>query len=182
MQELLRLHAEDKLNDVQKLWFRESRPPEELYDCEADPYNINNLADDPAYADDMERMRLAMDAWRLASRDMGDISEYAMKEMAWPGGEQPATARPHFVPNTEGNRNSELADQGGQYTHPMTVSLYCATQGASIAYSMDKGEEPNWKLYTGPIRLSQGTTAIRSKAIRYGFKHSEEVTAVFEVQ
>jgi hypothetical protein len=183
MQELLRLHAEDKLEGPQKLWFSETRPPEELYDCEADPYQINNVIDDPGYASTLNRMRLAMNTWRMASRDMGDISEYAMKEMMWPGGEQPETAPPHFVPNAPGNRNKEMTDQGGTFDGPMTLSLYCATQGASIAYTLEEGEDDvQWLLYNGPIRLKNGTTTVRAKAIRYGFKHSEEVEAVFEVE
>ncbi|MEZ4700261.1 MAG: sulfatase [Rhodothermales bacterium] len=37
MKLLLRFHAENRLTGAQKLWFRSSRPPEELYDTEADP-------------------------------------------------------------------------------------------------------------------------------------------------
>jgi hypothetical protein len=182
MQELLRLSAEDNLVGAPQLWFRDTRPPEELYDCVNDPHQIRNLADDPAYGDVLQRMRNAVDEWRIRTRDMGDISEYAMKEMMWPGGKQPVTARPHFVPNAPGNRNRQLADEGGEFDGPMTVSLYCATQGASLAYTFDAGANPSWKLYTGPIRLARGETLLRAKAIRYGFKHSEEARAKFLVR
>ncbi len=181
MQELLRLHAEDKLEGPQKLWFRESRPPEELYDCNKDPHNIHNLADDLEYQEVLVRMRNRLDQWRVESRDMGDLDERLIKELGWPDGEQPVTERPHFLPNAEGNRNAELADDGGNYLDPMTLSLYCATQGASMAYTLEDTAQPAWQLYTGPIRLAKGSTTIRAKAIRYGFKHSQEVKATFTV-
>ncbi len=182
MEELLRLHAEDKLEGPQKLWFQNTRPPEELYDSENDPHEINNLVNDPAYANELERMRKVLDEWRVESGDLGDLSEYQMKEFMWPGGEQPKTAIPHFIPNAPGNRNKEIADEGGTYEGPMTISLYCATQGASIAYTTEEGEEPHWLLYNGPIRLTEGSMTVRAKAIRYGFEHSDEVKATFEIQ
>lgn len=182
MKELLRLHAEDNLNDVQKIWFQNTRPPEELYDCDADPHQINNLAEDPAYHDELERLRNRLDLWRAETKDLGDISEYQMKEFNWPGGEQPVTSIPHFSPNTEGNRNANVMNQGGTLGYPATMTLFCPTQGASIAYTLDDSEDPHWLLYTGPIRLEKGETTIRAKAIRYGFKHSEEVKATFTVE
>lgn len=179
MQELLRLHAEDKLEGPQKLWFRNTRPPEELYDCITDPHNIHNLADDPSYQEVLVRMRNRLDQWRTETRDMGDLSESQIKELGWPDGVQPITSKPHFIPNAPGNRNAQLADVGGTYEGPITISLYCPTQGASLAYALEQSDPPNWKLYTGPIRLKSGSMTILAKAIRYGYKHSEEVSATF---
>lgn len=51
---------------------------------------------------------------------------------------------------------------------PMTLCLYCSTQGASIGYTFDKGPNPNWYLYTSPCKLSPGVMTVRTKAIRYG--------------
>lgn len=181
MQELLRLHAEGNLVGAQKFWFRNTRPPEELYDTENDPHNINNLAEDLQYQDVLNDMRIVLDEWRLTSGDMGDLSEYQMKEMMWPGGEQPVTSIPHFVPNTQENRKTSIMDEGGSLSTPCMMSLYCATQGASMVYTFDEGENPRWKLYNGPFKLQQGTTTIRAKAIRYGFKHSNELSATFVV-
>ncbi len=181
MQELLRLHAEDGLNDVQKLWFQNTKPAEELYDCEKDPHNIHNMAKDPAQKDILLRLRTSLDSWRVETKDKGDIDEALIKEQGWPNGIQPITSRPHFVPNDPGNRHQQLADEGGILQGPALISLYSATQGASIAYTLDSGEKPEWLLYTGPIRLGTGNTTIRTQAIRYGFKHSEIVEATFEV-
>ena len=60
MQEWLRLQAERKLTGPAALWMRTHRPAEELYDTTADPYQIENLADNPAHRTTLERMRHAV--------------------------------------------------------------------------------------------------------------------------
>lgn len=60
--------------------------------------------------------------------------------------------------------------------------LHCGTQGASIAYTTEEGEEPHWLLYCGPIRLQPGRTVLRTKAIRIGYKESEENRVVFQIK
>ena len=45
------------------------RPPEELYDLETDPHEVNNLADDPAHRDRLLEMRAATEAWQHETRD-----------------------------------------------------------------------------------------------------------------
>lgn len=181
MQELLRLKAEDKLDGPQKIWLADSRPPEELYDCRADPHQINNLADDPRYLKTLRQMRQVLDDWRARTGDMGDISEYEMVHRWYPDGVPPQTAKPVFIPNAPSNRGRTSTGTGATFQGPMLVKIYCATQGASFAYTMEDGDNPHWLLYTGPIRLPQGTTTIRTKAIRYGFKESDEAKGTFVV-
>ena len=48
-----------------------------------------------------------------------------------------------------------------------------------MAYKLE-GDE-HWRLYTEPIRLPEGETTIRAKAIRIGYLESEEVEATFVV-
>jgi hypothetical protein len=64
---------------------------------------------------------------------------------------------------------------------PAAVQLYCATQGASMAYTTEAHDSPRWRLYTGPIRLPPGTSTIRAVAIRIGYQQSEQRTASFTV-
>jgi N-sulfoglucosamine sulfohydrolase len=45
------------------------RPLEELYDLEADPHEICNLAGDPAHEQRLRSMRARVEAWQLATRD-----------------------------------------------------------------------------------------------------------------
>ena len=55
--------------------FFHEKPVEELYDTEKDPWEVNNLAGDPAYAKILERMRKAEMDWRRQIRDVGLIPE-----------------------------------------------------------------------------------------------------------
>ncbi|MBC8868654.1 MAG: sulfatase-like hydrolase/transferase [Planctomycetes bacterium] len=71
------LHEEGKLTPVQDRYFQ-PKPTEELYDPEADPHMIHNLADDPNCADVLRRMRQELHDWQLRTRDLGLMSEYEM--------------------------------------------------------------------------------------------------------
>ncbi len=177
MKELLRLHAEGKLKGAQKNWFISPRPAEELYDCEKDPHNINNLAKNPEFKDVLNRMSEAMDEWQLKTGDMGKLSEEIMLAQVWPEGTRPETSRPWLIPNTEGNRGQQrIQNEVDTLTAPATISLYCATQGASFSYTLDEGENPAWKLYYKPIRFdTPGEYTLRATAVRYGYLESEVI-------
>jgi N-sulfoglucosamine sulfohydrolase len=73
-----RLHDEGKLNDVQDRFFR-TKPAEELYDTEADPWEVRNLADDPARRETLERMRGELRRWVLEIRDLGFLPEAELR-------------------------------------------------------------------------------------------------------
>jgi uncharacterized sulfatase len=51
------------------------RPAEELYDCEADPWNRTNLIDDPALASVREELRSELDLWMKGQGDEGQATE-----------------------------------------------------------------------------------------------------------
>jgi uncharacterized sulfatase len=53
----------------------EHRPGEELYDVSRDPYEWNNLADDPQYADVKARLRRELLSWMQAMGDEGQQTE-----------------------------------------------------------------------------------------------------------
>jgi len=51
------------------------RPPEEFYDLEKDPFELNNLADKPEYREKMDAMRKQLDAWMDQQGDKGVETE-----------------------------------------------------------------------------------------------------------
>lgn len=75
MQVWRRLNAEGKLNDAQKLFFAPTKPKEELYDCDADPHEIHNLAESPKHQDVLKEMRAALDKWMTDTGDLGAVPE-----------------------------------------------------------------------------------------------------------
>ncbi len=72
---LRKCHARGELDQVQSLLFRDRRPAEELYDLQADPHEILNLADDPVYSSQLDEMRKRLDSWMETSGDKGRQSE-----------------------------------------------------------------------------------------------------------
>lgn len=76
-----RLYDAGKLNQAQKR-FWEIKPPEELYDLEADPDEVVNLAERPEHRATLERLRQALREWMLAVRDVGLLPEGEMHARA----------------------------------------------------------------------------------------------------
>lgn len=171
MQEWLRRQAEGTLTGAPSLWMRTSRPAEELYDVQADPYQINDLAANPAHRATLVRMRTAVADWMSRIGDQGLINEPELIQRMWPGGVQPQTAQPYILPRRTANVPSRTETIA--MTSPLEVVVYVPTQGASIGYTTEEGPSAKWHLYTGPIRVDAPAT-IRAKAIRYGYKESAE--------
>ncbi len=174
LEEMWRLYARGELRESQLLMFQNHRPVEELYDTQTDPHEIHNLADDPAQRETLERLRGALDQWLDEVGDMGRIPEAEMVRQWYPNGEQPHTAPVIFIPLAEPNTGREPVTDTATLPPPALLQLHCATQGASIAYTLEDGDNVHWELYTGPLRLPKGTTTIRACAIRIGYKESEE--------
>jgi hypothetical protein len=61
-------------NEVQSRWWK-PKPAEELYDTENDPWEVNNLAGDPAHAERLAAMRRACMEIGASIRDAGYIPE-----------------------------------------------------------------------------------------------------------
>ena len=76
MQAWDKLYREGKLTGPAALWFRPTKPLEELFDTLADPHQIHDLADDPKYRSVLERLRKEQLSWVAETRDMGFLPEY----------------------------------------------------------------------------------------------------------
>jgi hypothetical protein len=157
MQVLLEMDAADALEGPQRLWFRKTKPVEELYDTENDPHEIDNLAEDPAYEAKLSELRAAHERWKAETNDWGLIPEPELKKRLWPpDGVQPVTAAVEF--------ETERLPDGN-----FRAALRSATEGASIAYAID--DSAHWKLYVEPVRLEAGQK-LYARANRIGYAQS----------
>jgi len=180
--EMLRLDAEGKLSGPQKAWFAYARPPEELYAVKTDPFQIKNLVNDPKLKPVLEDLRRRHKQWTMETGDMGHMNEPELIDKMWPGGKQPVTDMPYFIINSAEDRSSKNYRTGGTWSSPMTLGFYCPTHGASLVYTFEDKTNPRWLLYNGPLHLRQGTHNIRVKAVRYGYKDSEELRGSFIIK
>ncbi len=73
-----------RLNATQRI-FWEEKPAEELYDVEADPHNVNNLATDQKYRDVLMRMRDENHKRAVAIKDAGFIPEAILYRLSQSG-------------------------------------------------------------------------------------------------
>ncbi len=159
MQELIRYEREELLDDIQKLWFRKTKPQEELYDTWNDPYEIENLAENPDYMKTLERLREAHINWKIETNDWGLIKETELIKKLWPpDGIQPKTATPDITTNST------------EIEGTIQVTIRSSTGGASIGYRIN-GEDV-WQVYHMPVELSKSDTLF-AISHRIGYKPSE---------
>lgn len=97
--ELHRARAEGLLPKHAEAMFR-PRPVEELFDVKADPYELNNLANNPGFRFVLEEMRSLLNKWILETRDTGFLQEGEMMLRA------------------EGSTPYEMVNDPGQYNLP----------------------------------------------------------------
>ena len=103
----------------------------------------------------------------------GDDPSWTMTNLAYNklilGGGPATVATPTFSP------------AGGSYATAQTVSISCATSGATIRYTTD-GSEPNTnsEVYSNPIYLSSSTT-LKAKAFKSGMNDSATASATYTI-
>ena len=71
-----------KLEGPPALFMEDTKPVEELYDVQNDPFEINNLATDPQHTETLIRMREALAEWMHNIRDLGLLPESEMYKQA----------------------------------------------------------------------------------------------------
>lgn len=160
MQELLRLRDEGKLNDVQKQWFRDTKPEEELFDCIADPYELINLAKNPVYREKLNELRAEMDHWLKTIADEPNLPEDQLINRLWGTSDsKPKTSMPQMT-----------------YSEGKLV-ISCATEGASIGYKINNkaGVFPiAWHIYQEPFSLPEDAV-LMVQGHRIGFEPSKTI-------
>ena len=135
--------------------FMKTKPIEELYDLHTDPYEVHNLAFDPAYESKLMELRTALSRWQTDIDDQGFKPESEIIKGFWPDMIQPVTSDVKIKINSDG-----------------LIQMSCDTNGASIGYQTEAmiGED-RWLLYTEPIKITS-TQKLMARAIRIGYKAS----------
>jgi uncharacterized sulfatase len=85
-----RLHREGKFTGPGAAWLEATTAPEQLYDVQADPHCVNNLARDPRHRDLVLQRRAALRAWQVQIRDLGLLPESQQLQLAAAAGAAPA--------------------------------------------------------------------------------------------
>ena len=153
---LIELNRQKKLKGDAAYMFMKTKPREELYDLENDPYEVHYLAEDPNYEKHLSKYRKALANWQLEIGDKGFIPEHDLIELFWPEMRQPVTKNVLFTEQSQG-----------------MLQLECKTEGASIGYQTGKDIGTNhWNLYHTPIQ-QKNNQKIVARAIRIGYKASE---------
>lgn len=136
------------------------RPEEELYDTANDPWEVANLADDPAHAERLHDLRGALDRWIEATGDLGMVlpETKLVQEHIWPpDGVQPETPAAEAEFEADGDRT--------------LCTLRCAEPGASIGYRLLPADEgAPLRVYTGAFVLPAGTAQVLAVTHRIGWK------------
>jgi arylsulfatase A-like enzyme len=108
-----RLYAEGKLDAAQSAIMAQQRPREELYDLEADPFELRNIADEPVHAAEKDRHRRALAEWIERTGDRG----------RWP--EEEAVYRDYTI--TERNEGKG-GDLGQRYRDTVEMMIRWTTE------------------------------------------------------
>lgn len=163
MKDWRRMAKEGKLKGGQMNWHAATKPIEELYDTKTDPYELDNLAQDPKHQKQLQAMRSALEEWQVKIGDLGLVPEPVLMQRMRPNGKREKTAAPR-IEVLPGNATSQ-------------ITLACPTKGASIAYAIVKrrNEKPQWQLYSKPFRMQQRVFLL-VKACRLGFQDSPIVS------
>ncbi len=154
------------MTPAQLLFFRPEKPLEELYDTDADPHEINNLAASPRHQAILKKMRAVLAQWQKETKDLGLVPEDQLRERMRPGGVWAKVETPVI------SESANAADS-------IKLTFSSPTEGASIAYTTDEGKNAHWLLYTGEVTLKR-PALLHVKACRLGYLDSEEVVKRFE--
>ena len=166
MIDMRRLNAAGKLDTVAlRQYFEPTKPVEELYDLEKDPFEVDNLAEVSAHSATLKRMRGVLEGWQEEIGDQGLLPEALLVEAMRPENRYEVTSDPVISV-------ARSTAAGG-----FTVTITSKTPGASIAFATGKGTPPKWQLYSRPITVAAGTQ-LRAVACRIGFRNSQRVRRV----
>lgn len=150
MQALRTLYNEGALNEQQAAWLHPTKPEEELYDLQNDPYELDNLAGNPDLQDTLIFYRNILDEWIKDSKDLGGIPERELIAK--------------WLPDGKAKRLPPLEVAMNDYV----VQLISPQPDATIVWKLP--QDSIWKVYVKPLSKDLNFEA---KAERIGYLDSE---------
>lgn len=151
-----RLNAQKKLSPPQTNWFAKSKPIEELYDCDIDPHNIQNLAADSRFSSQLKKFGTATENWQLRIGDLGMVPEPVLMETI--NSMKVTVVAP------------KIKIENGHLLLP------CETGGASLTFRTKRsGRWSGWRLYPYRSQIESSMEQIEAKACRIGCGESKSV-------
>ena len=157
---IIQMSNDNELIGDSKYIFMKTKQEEELYDLKYDPYEVNNIANNPDYKDKLIELRDALKSWQNEIDDKGFTNESELINEFWPNMIQPLTKSVEIT----------VLDN--------IISLKCDTSGASIGYQTGSqiGSQ-NWNLYNKPFNILPNQK-IATRAIKIGYKASAITTNI----
>ena len=157
---IIQMSNDNELIGDSKYIFMKTKQEEELYDLKYDPYEVNNIANNPDYKDKLIELRDALKSWQNEIDDKGFTNESELINEFWPNMIQPLTKSVEIT----------VLDN--------IISLKCDTSGASIGYQIGSqiGSQ-NWNLYNKPFNILPNQK-IATRAIKIGYKASAITTNI----
>lgn len=160
--EMRRLNASGELHAESAQFLNPTRPFEELYDIKTDPWELKNLAADPAYADTLSRLSKECDRWQLDMRDAHLIPEIILDEE-----EQTAGSRWAILHNGDAGlertkRLLELAKRANSVDLNDTSAVQAAA-GQFILATDDDDPAIRWWGVTGLTNIATASEEAKAK-------------------
>lgn len=144
-----------------------TRPSEELYDSERDPWEARSLIDAPSAEAVLGALRERLDLWMKSTGDLGFVlpeTELVKQHIYPPDGVQPQTPAAQALTEASGG--------------VQRLTLTCPEPGASIGYRrLPLGKDKRWQVYREPISVSGGG-AVEVLTHRIGWKPTRTEHAV----
>lgn len=128
-----------------------------LFDSDADPSELNSLADDPAYSEKSAELRGELERWMTATGGQPNLPEKKLVKQLWNGNDSQSITADPIVASLDGN-----------------TTISCATDGASVGYQ-DSAVPKTWSIYQKPFPTPKGSV-LQVKAHRIDFQPSNTIT------
>jgi N-sulfoglucosamine sulfohydrolase len=130
------LHRAGQLTGPPARFFADRKPVEELYDVQADPHQVRNLAADPAYAAELTRLRGLMFAQMKAANDLGFLPERELHARSAGSTPYALATDPQRNPFDDLRRAAELASEMNPRNVPALAALLRAPDAAVRAWGV----------------------------------------------